>query len=96
MAWGDKTRAIRRMLDADAGLSNREVAKTTGCSRQMVAKVREAMGLPPYKAEIKRDVHVCLPPEQVRWLERTCPEGVSLSAHIASIITDAMWEDQHG
>jgi hypothetical protein len=93
MAHGDKTKAVLAYLQQHPETPDRAIARAIGCSRGLVQMVRDKSGIPAAERSHKPAVHVCLPPDQMAWLQATCPPGATMSAHIASIIVDAMYED---
>lgn len=88
-----KKQAVLLLLQ---GVPHKEIAKLLCISRTSVgnhAREAVALGILDRKTSKPRAVVTYLPPEVIRWAINQLPEGVPLNQFLASIITDAYYEE---
>lgn len=77
---------------SDGSISAAVIARTLGCSRQLVNQVQKAKNLPRFtRNKVKMTVYVSV--KMARWLHSQRSPGVGLSLLVCAIITDAMEEE---
>lgn len=89
--YGKNKKALIEFLIDNPLAIPREISAATGIHRKSVHTTLSRMRDFEYKGYIV--LRPSLQAETYLWLRRTCPEGVSLSDHISSILVDAMHED---
>lgn len=90
-AWGSNKRAIIDHLVDNPGDGAVEISAATGIPVKTIypimSRMKDAEHQGYFALSVRSQAATFI------WLRRTCPEGVSLSDHIVSILVDAMNEE---